>query len=36
VKDGKVSINDASITASAPASNGMLHIVDVVLLPPES
>jgi uncharacterized surface protein with fasciclin (FAS1) repeats len=35
VKDGKVSINDANVTASAPASNGMLHIVDAVLLPPE-
>ncbi|MGB5812978.1 MAG: fasciclin domain-containing protein [Polyangiales bacterium] len=36
VKDGRVTINDANITASVPASNGMLHIVDVVLLPPES
>jgi len=35
VKDGKVSINDANITASVPAENGMLHIIDVVLLPPE-
>jgi uncharacterized surface protein with fasciclin (FAS1) repeats len=35
VKDGKVSINDANIIASSPASNGMLHIIDVVLLPPE-
>jgi uncharacterized surface protein with fasciclin (FAS1) repeats len=30
-----VSINDANIIASSPASNGMLHIIDVVLLPPE-
>ena len=36
VADGKVTINDATITASVPASNGMLHIVDTVLLPPES
>lgn len=36
VEDGKVSINDANITASIPAENGMLHIVDAVLLPPES
>ena len=36
VKDGNVSINDANITASVPASNGMLHIIDAVLLPPES
>jgi len=36
VKDGKVSINDANIIASAPASNGMLHIIDAVLHPPKS
>ena len=30
-----VKINEATIIASAPASNGMLHIVDTVLLPPE-
>ena len=36
VTDGKITINDATITASVPASNGMLHIVDTVLLPPES
>jgi len=36
VKDGSISINDANITASVPASNGMLHIIDAVLLPPES
>ena len=35
VKDGKVSINDANIIASSLASNGMLHIIDAVLLPPE-
>lgn len=36
VKDGKVSINGANIIASIPASNGMLHVIDTVLLPPES
>lgn len=36
VKDGKVSINGANIIASIPASNGMLHVIDAVLLPPES
>ena len=36
VEDGKVSIGGANIVASVPASNGMLHIVDAVLLPPES
>lgn len=35
VKDGKVKINDANIVASIRASNGMLHIVDAVLLPPK-
>ena len=35
VKDGKVTINGANITASIPASNGMLHVIDAVLLPPE-
>lgn len=30
-----VKINDSTITASVRASNGMLHIVDTVLLPPE-
>lgn len=30
-----VMINDATIVASAPASNGIVHIVDTVLLPPE-
>lgn len=33
--DGEhVMINDANIVASIPASNGMLHIIDAVLLPP--
>jgi uncharacterized surface protein with fasciclin (FAS1) repeats len=35
VKDGKVMINgSASIIASIPASNGMIHVIDAVLLPP--
>jgi uncharacterized surface protein with fasciclin (FAS1) repeats len=34
VEAGKVSINDANIVASIPASNGMVHVIDVVLLPP--
>ncbi len=34
VKDGKVTINGANIIASVKASNGMLHIIDAVLLPP--
>ncbi|MBL7814164.1 MAG: fasciclin domain-containing protein [Saprospiraceae bacterium] len=35
VKDGKVSINDANIVASVKASNGMVHVIDKVLLPPK-
>ena len=35
--DGEnVSINGARVLASIPASNGMIHVVDAVLLPPES
>ncbi|HRP54999.1 fasciclin domain-containing protein [Agriterribacter sp.] len=35
VKDGKTMVNGASITASVPVSNGIIHVVDAVLLPPE-
>lgn len=35
VKDGKIMLNNsATIIASIPASNGMIHVVDGVLLPP--
>lgn len=35
VKDGKVILNgNAQIIASIPASNGMIHVIDNVLLPP--
>jgi uncharacterized surface protein with fasciclin (FAS1) repeats len=34
VKDGKVMVNDATIVASVPASNGIVHVIDGVLLPP--
>ena len=35
VNDGKVMINGtATIVASIPASNGMIHVIDAVLLPP--
>lgn len=33
VKDGKVMIGDANIVASVPASNGIIHVVDKVILP---
>ncbi len=34
VKDGKVTINDANVIASVRASNGVVHVIDAVLLPP--
>lgn len=34
VKDGKYMINDANVVASVPASNGVVHVIDKVILPP--
>ena len=35
IKDGKIMLNNsAAIIASIPASNGMIHVIDGVLLPP--
>jgi len=35
VKDGKITLNgNAHIIASIPASNGIVHVIDGVLLPP--
>lgn len=35
VKDGKITLNNsATIIASIPASNGIIHVIDGVLLPP--
>lgn len=34
MKDGKPTVNGANILASVPASNGMVHVIDAVLLPP--
>lgn len=34
VKDGKVTINDANVVATIKASNGVIHVIDAVLLPP--
>lgn len=35
VKDGKIMLNGtATIVASIPASNGIVHVIDAVLLPP--
>lgn len=33
-KDGKVTVNGANIMASVPCSNGIIHVIDAVLLPP--
>lgn len=34
VKDGKYTVNGVNIIASVPASNGIIHVIDGVLLPP--
>lgn len=34
-KNGKLMINGATIIASIPATNGIIHVVDTVLLPPK-
>lgn len=33
VADGKITVNGANIVASVPASNGIVHVIDKVLLP---
>lgn len=33
VKDGKTMVNDATIVASFPAANGIVHVIDGVLVP---
>lgn len=33
VKDGKAMVNDANIVASVPAANGLVLVIDKVLLP---
>lgn len=32
--DGKLMANDATVIATIPASNGVIHVIDTVLLPP--
>jgi uncharacterized surface protein with fasciclin (FAS1) repeats len=34
IKDGKYTVNGANIVATVPASNGVIYVVDAVLLPP--
>ena len=33
VKEGKITVNGANIVATVPASNGIVHVIDGVLLP---
>jgi uncharacterized surface protein with fasciclin (FAS1) repeats len=35
VKDGKYTVNGANIVGTVPASNGVIYVVDAVLLPPD-
>jgi uncharacterized surface protein with fasciclin (FAS1) repeats len=35
VKDGKYTVNGANIIATVPASNGIVYVIDQVLLPPK-
>lgn len=35
-KDGKITIGDANVIATIPGSNGVVHVIDAVLLPPAS
>ncbi len=35
VKGGKTMVNSAAILATIPADNGIVHVIDTVLLPPE-
>lgn len=34
LQEGQLSINDANVIASIPGSNGIIHVIDGVLLPP--
>lgn len=34
IKDGKYTVNEANIIGTVPASNGIVYVIDAVLLPP--
>ena len=33
-KDGKLTVNGSNVVASIPATNGIIYVIDGVLLPP--
>lgn len=35
VKDGKITVNGANVLGTAKASNGIVYVIDAVLLPPD-
>jgi uncharacterized surface protein with fasciclin (FAS1) repeats len=35
VSDGKITVNGANLLASIEATNGIVHVIDEVLIPPE-
>ena len=35
VSDGKITVNGANILGSVEATNGIVHVIDAVLIPPE-
>ncbi|MDZ4728269.1 MAG: fasciclin domain-containing protein [Leptospira sp.] len=36
LKNGKIMINNATVIASITATNGIIHVIDTVILPPEN
>lgn len=36
LKNGKIMINNATVIASIPATNGIIHVIDTVILPPDN
>jgi uncharacterized surface protein with fasciclin (FAS1) repeats len=36
VKKGKIMVNGANVVTSVTASNGIVHVIDAVILPPPS
>jgi len=36
LKNGKIMINNATVITSIPATNGIIHVIDTVILPPDN